>query len=107
MRAWSALSSFSLSRRKDSSNSDSWIKLSFALWSSLGPEVTKEHFLWPAADGGGDDTHLQARGAIEVARLLVAAGRMLPGRDQSALADRTLSGDLLVRPPTRPGPDPL
>jgi lysophospholipase L1-like esterase len=81
-------------------------ELSFALWSSLGPEATKDHFLWPSAGGGGDDTHLQARGAIEVARLLVAAGRMLPGRDHRALADRTLSGDLLVRPPTRPGPDP-
>ncbi|WP_246594942.1 rhamnogalacturonan acetylesterase [Actinoplanes auranticolor] len=88
--------------------------LSFALWSSLGPEATKDYFLWLDAgespkfpNGVSDDTHLQARGAIEVARLVVSAGRMLPGRDRRALRDPDLSADLLVRPPTRPGPDPL
>jgi lysophospholipase L1-like esterase len=88
--------------------------LSFALWSSLGPEVTKDYFLWLDAgespkfpDGVSDDTHLQARGAIEVARLVVSAGRMLPGRDSRALRQRDISPDLLVRPSTRPGPDPL
>ena len=88
--------------------------LSFALWSSLGPEATKDYFLWLDAgkspkfpNGVADDTHLQARGAIEVARLVVSAGRELPGRDRRALRDPGLSADLLVRPPTRPGPDPL
>ena len=79
--------------------------LSFALWSSLGPEVTKDYFLW--LDGKEDDTHLQARGAIEVARLVVSAGWMLPGRDRRALREPDISADLLVRPATRPGPDPL
>ncbi|WP_433724806.1 rhamnogalacturonan acetylesterase [Actinoplanes sp. CA-051413] len=75
--------------------------LSFALWSSLGPEATKDYFL------EADDTHLQARGAIEVARLVVSAGWMLPGRDRRALREPDISADLLVRPATRPGPDPL
>ncbi|MGW4942838.1 rhamnogalacturonan acetylesterase [Actinoplanes sp. NPDC004185] len=79
--------------------------LSFALWSSLGPEVTKDYFLWVGAKA--DDTHLQARGAIEVARLVVSAGSMLPGRDRRALREPHISADLLVRPATRPGPDPL
>ncbi|MEU8612940.1 rhamnogalacturonan acetylesterase [Actinoplanes sp. NPDC048791] len=83
--------------------------LSFARWGALGPEATKTHFLWldpgvspnyPA--GVADNTHLQAHGAIEVARLVVAAGRMLPGRDHRALCDPTIPDDSLVWPPTRP-----
>jgi lysophospholipase L1-like esterase len=88
--------------------------LSFALWAALGPEATKDHFLWldPGESpkfptGVADDTHLQARGAIEVARLVVAAGQTLPGRNESALANPAGSADLLVYLPTRPGPDPL
>jgi len=88
--------------------------LSFQLWRSLGPQATKKHFLWLDAGespkfptGVSDDTHLQARGAIEVARLVVGAGRMLPDRDCGALRDPSIPEDLLVRPATRPGPDPL
>ncbi|GJF30702.1 hypothetical protein KNE206_34020 [Kitasatospora sp. NE20-6] len=50
--------------------------LSLALWQRLGPEATKEYFLWEPAgsahypDGVADNTHFQAHGAIEVARLV-------------------------------------
>ena len=88
--------------------------LSFELWKSLGAEATKEYFLWLDAGeapkfpaGVSDDTHLQARGAIEVARLVATAGPMLPGRDARALRKPSFSEELLVRPLTRPGPDPL
>jgi lysophospholipase L1-like esterase len=89
-------------------------ELSFRLWDSLGPEATKDYFLWldPGVSpkfptGISDDTHFQARGAIELARLVVEAGPMLPGRNPRALADPTLPADLLTWLPTRPGPDPL
>jgi hypothetical protein len=49
-----------------------------------------------------DNTHFQAHGAIEVARLVASAGWMLPGRDGRALRDLTLADDLLVWPATRP-----
>jgi lysophospholipase L1-like esterase len=82
---------------------------SFALWSSLGPEATKEYFLWLAAGespnypaGVSDNTHFQAHGAIEVARLVASAGWMIPGRDGRALRDPTIPDDLLVWPATRP-----
>ncbi|MFI7543633.1 rhamnogalacturonan acetylesterase [Actinoplanes sp. NPDC049599] len=88
--------------------------LSFALFEALGPEATKDLFLWlnpgdsaKFPDGVADDTHLQARGAIEVARLVVTAGWMLPGRDRWALMEPDLPADQLVWLPTRPGPDPL
>jgi lysophospholipase L1-like esterase len=85
-------------------------ELSLALWEKLGPEATKDHFLWLGAaetpkypDGVADDTHFQARGAIEVARLVVsAAGSMLAGRPAAEVKP-----DALVWYPTRPGPDPL
>ena len=83
--------------------------LSFALWGSLGPEATKDYFLWLDAgespnypDGVADNTHFSAHGAIEVARLVVSAGRMLPGRDGRALHDPTIPDDVLTWPPTRP-----
>ena len=48
-----------------------------ALWESLGPEGTKDAFLWldplenpNYPDGVEDNTHFQAHGAIEVARLI-------------------------------------
>ena len=83
--------------------------LSIAFWGKLGPEATRTHFLWldpgvspnyPA--GVADNTHFQAHGAIEVARLVVDAGRTIPGRDRRALRRDDLPDDLLVWPPTRP-----
>ena len=61
--------------------------------------------MFPA--GVSDDTHLQALGAIEVARLVVSAGGMLPGRNHRALNDPDIPADRLLWLPTRPGPDPL
>jgi len=75
--------------------------LSFARWGALGPEATKSHFLW-LDTGVADNTHFQAHGAIEVARLVVAAGRMVPGRDHRALRDADIADDVLVWPATRP-----
>ncbi|WP_212998690.1 rhamnogalacturonan acetylesterase [Winogradskya consettensis] len=83
--------------------------LSFDLWSKLGPEPTKDYFLWldpgesvnyPA--GVADNTHFQAHGAIEVARLVAAHARTLPGRDHAAIHDTHIPDDVLVWPPTRP-----
>ncbi|WIM98502.1 rhamnogalacturonan acetylesterase [Actinoplanes oblitus] len=83
--------------------------LSFALWGKLGPEATKDYFLWLDAgaapnypDGVADNTHFQAHGAIEVARLVVAAGRSIPGRDHRALHDPCIPDDTLTWPATRP-----
>jgi lysophospholipase L1-like esterase len=83
--------------------------LSLARWNALGPEATKREFLWLDAgaspnypSGVSDNTHFQAHGAIEVARLVVSAGRLLPGRDCRALQDPTIPDDLLVWPATRP-----
>lgn len=82
---------------------------SFAQWSTLGPEATKAYFLWlnPGVspnypDGAADNTHFQAHGAIEVARLVASAGRMLPGRDLRALLNPSIPDDVLVWPATRP-----
>lgn len=62
--------------------------LSLARWEQLGAEATKQHFLWlppgthpnyPA--GVSDNTHFQAHGAIEVARLVATElhrRRLLP-----------------------------
>jgi len=51
--------------------------LSLARWEQLGAEATKQYFLWLAAGlspnyptGVADNTHFQAHGAIEVARLV-------------------------------------
>ncbi len=83
--------------------------LSFALWGELGPEATKEYFLWLAAGvspnyptGVSDNTHFQAHGAIEVARLVVNAGCAIPGRDLRALHNPSIPGDVLTWPATRP-----
>jgi lysophospholipase L1-like esterase len=83
--------------------------LSFALWSELGPEATKDYFLWLDAgvspnypDGVADNTHFQAHGAIEVARLVVTAGCTIPGRDNRALHDPSIPDDVLTWPVTRP-----
>lgn len=83
--------------------------LSFALWGELGPEATKDHFLWLNAGespnypaGVTDNTHFQAHGAIEVARLVVRAGRTIPGRNVAALCRPSIPDDALSWPPTRP-----
>ena len=54
--------------------------LSLRLWDRLGVEDTKNYFLWldPGVnpnypDGSADNTHFQAHGAIEVARLVATA----------------------------------
>jgi lysophospholipase L1-like esterase len=51
--------------------------LSRRLWQELGPVGTQDHFLWLAPgespnypEGVSDNTHFQAKGAIEVARLV-------------------------------------
>lgn len=53
--------------------------LSMNLWQELGPERTKEYFLWLAPgqnpnypEGIIDNTHFRAHGAIEVARIVAA-----------------------------------
>ncbi|GIF25328.1 pectinesterase [Actinoplanes tereljensis] len=84
--------------------------LSFALWSTLGPEATKDYFLWldpgeqpnyPA--GVADNTHFQAHGAIEVARLVAdAAGCDIPGVDPRALHNPSIPDSVLTWPATRP-----
>ncbi len=83
--------------------------LSFERWGSLGTDGTKDDFLWldpgesvnyPA--GVADNTHFQAHGAIEVARLVAAHGVTLPGRDLPAIRDQHIPDDVLVWPATRP-----
>jgi pectinesterase len=83
--------------------------LSFALWSELGPEATKDYFLYQDAgespnfpDGVADNTHFQAHGAIELARLVVQNACELPGRDLRALRTPSIPDDVLVWPATRP-----
>ncbi|BEL08409.1 rhamnogalacturonan acetylesterase [Actinoplanes sichuanensis] len=83
--------------------------LSFARWGALGPEATKDEFLWLDAgesvnypDGVQDNTHFQAHGAIETARLVVANGRAIPGRDERALRRTVIPDDVLTWPATRP-----
>lgn len=83
--------------------------LSFELWGRLGPEGTKDVFLhldagespnYPA--GVADNTHFQAHGAIEVARLVAAHGHTLPGRDRRAIRNPNIPDSVLTWPPTRP-----
>ena len=84
-------------------------RISFDLWSTLGPEATKDYFLYQEPGespnyptGVADNTHFQAHGAIELARRVVAAGCEIPGRDQRALHNPSIPGDVLVWPATRP-----
>jgi lysophospholipase L1-like esterase len=83
--------------------------LSFERWGTLGPEATKDEFLWLDAgesanypDGVQDNTHFQAHGAIETARLVVANSRAIPGRDERALRRTEISDEVLTWPATRP-----
>jgi lysophospholipase L1-like esterase len=83
--------------------------LSFERWGALGPEAAKDDFLWldagesPNYPGGvQDNTPFQAHGAIEVARLVVAHGRGIPGRDGRALRRTAIPNDVLTWPAARP-----
>jgi pectinesterase len=81
--------------------------LSEQLWEQLGVEGTKDYFLWLAAgenpnwpDGVSDNTHFQAHGAIELARIVVralAAGCVLPPGTAYGLS-RPVRDDALVWP---------
>jgi pectinesterase len=80
--------------------------LSMALWDRLGVEGTKEYFLWIAPgqpnypDGSQDNTHFQAHGAIELARIVVRAmveQCVLPHRDAVRL-DAPVPDDALSWP---------
>lgn len=90
--------------------------LSMRLWESVGVEGTKGHFLWLAPGqspnypaGVQDNTHFQAHGAIEVARLVTHDLRrqhVLPARDLRNL-DRQVPDDALTwLPPSSPSPSP-
>ncbi|SFD15103.1 rhamnogalacturonan acetylesterase [Streptomyces aidingensis] len=82
-------------------------------WARLGPEGTKDCFLWlePGEHrhfpfGASDNTHFQARGAIEAARLVATAlakDRILPDGAFTGL-DRPVREDELVWPPRAPSP---
>jgi lysophospholipase L1-like esterase len=81
--------------------------LSMALWDSAGVEGTKNSFLFQAPganpnfpDGVEDNTHFQAHGAIEVARLVaksLARQRILPIWDFTRL-DAPVPDEALVWP---------
>ncbi len=73
--------------------------LSLELWGGLGPEGTKGHFLWwePGGhpnypDGVQDNTHFQAHGAIEVARLVAALPRVLHYAEELASSAARMYG---------------
>jgi lysophospholipase L1-like esterase len=65
-------------------------RLSLELWDRVGVEGTKDYFLWQDPgenpnfpDGVADNTHFQAHGAIELARIVIrqlVAGHLLPRR---------------------------
>jgi pectinesterase len=84
---------------------------STALWNRAGVEGTKEHFMHLAAgqypnypDGVADNTHFQAAGAIEVARLVATALRdrgVLP-RSAFRQLTATIPGSAIVWPTTAP-----
>jgi pectinesterase len=82
--------------------------LSMAQWDALGIEGTKDHFLWLAPgetpnwpDGVEDNTHFQAHGAIELARIVVrelVAGCLLPRADAIRLNQPVPDGALIWAP---------
>jgi pectinesterase len=81
--------------------------LSMALWDSLGVEGTKNYFLWQAPgqnpnypDGVQDNTHFQAHGAIELARIVVrelVRQHILP-RPEAVRLDAPVPDDALEWP---------
>lgn len=67
------------------------------------PEPTTDYLLRLAAgespdypDGVSDNTHFQAHGAIEAARLVAANACTLPGRDHRALHNPDIPDDVFV-----------
>lgn len=85
--------------------------LSRQLWQELGPEGTKECFLWLAPgenpnypDGISDNTHFAARGAIEVARIVarqLKGQRILPSNAVVGLG-APVDESRIIWPPERP-----
>ena len=81
-----------------------------ARWEALGPEGTKAEFLWldPGAnanypDGVQDNTHFQAHGAIEVARLIGQAlrrQRVMPADSLVRLYGTTIPDSAIIWPAT-------
>lgn len=77
---------------------------SLAMWRELGEERTKDYFLWVEPghpnypDGLEDDTHFNAKGAIEVARLAAkeAAARGIMGAGVWSGLHHQVSEDELV-----------
>jgi lysophospholipase L1-like esterase len=79
-----------------------------ARWEALGPEGTKAEFLWlnPAQnpnypDGVQDNTHFQAHGAIEVARLIaqdLCRQRILPPGSLTGLHRTTIPDSAITWP---------
>ena len=93
--------------------------LSMALWDQLGPEGTKNYFLWqdPGVnpnfpDGVQDNTHFQAHGAIALARIVVRAmvDQCVLPRHLAVRLDQPVPDDALVwpdqvwSPPPSPSP---
>ncbi|MEV4049862.1 hypothetical protein AB0J55_01640 [Amycolatopsis sp. NPDC049688] len=84
---------------------------STALWNRAGVEGTKKYFMiFPAGkypnypDGSQDNTHFQAAGAIEVARLVATALRdqgVVPAADFRQLT-ATIPAGAIVWPATAP-----
>ncbi|MBB6438960.1 rhamnogalacturonan acetylesterase [Streptomyces candidus] len=79
--------------------------LSLTRWEQLGPEATKECFLWVGETR--DNTHFRPRGAIEVARLVARGLADVGAVPRSWLGDleAAVPDDLVVWP--RAAPDPL
>ena len=87
-------------------------QLSLDLWNELGPEVTKDYFLYlePGEspnypDGRQDDTHFQAKGAIELARLIAGAlarQSVLPAGDYLQRLGDAVADNEVVWPDRRP-----
>ena len=83
--------------------------LSMSLWDSLGVEATKDYFLWLDAgeapgfpDGVQDNTHFQAHGAIELARIVVRelVGAHVLHRPSTRNLAKAIADDALAWPET-------
>ncbi|MGY1635472.1 pectinesterase family protein [Geodermatophilus sp. SYSU D00742] len=86
--------------------------LSTDRWNELGPEGTLDHFMHLAPgeyanypDGEVDDTHFQARGAVELARTVATAMAqqgVLPAGDYYQRLDAEVADSEVVWPTKRP-----